>query len=274
LIEKLLKGLEKLGECIKRIIIKTSTRIAYSDSVKNRDIINLIIGIISIVALVVVIVAIFSPYLSNPDMYFWVYSTIIQAFAAMIALAAIFLIYRMEMLKREREHILEKLKRNLKRANLSMEVAQSGGEITPERELIEWRRLECLGASEIIDQAKLEIDELEKIISEGGLFGGDKQTPEDMKDGIVKPLEEIKYIEKFKIKLVSSTKSSLILVGVLIGISLILLPFSSGVTNLYAKIPLSFLLIAVIGLSIIALIQIVKTIKKILGQEILGQEKK
>lgn len=101
LIYKLVQWLEKLGKKVRETLAKISTGVNCSGRLRNTNISNLIIGVTSIVALIVVIIAFFSPHFSNPNMYFWVHSTIIQAFAAMIALTAIFLRYRLEMLKPE-----------------------------------------------------------------------------------------------------------------------------------------------------------------------------
>lgn len=267
LINKLIQGSEKLGRWVRRAIARISTSMSSSVRLRHTDVTNLMVGVTSIVALSVVIIAIFSPCFSNPNMYFWVYSTIIQAFAAMIALVAIFLIYRLEMLKREEQFILERLKNNLVSATLSLEINQTGQRITPQWEEKERRKLERLPRYKVLQQAKLMLCELQKKISGGGLRGGDLATPEDMKDRINTDLQEIKRRNEYRDALVSSTKSPLILVGILISLSLILLPFSPGATNSYARVPLSFLLTVVLGLSIITLFKIIRAIMRILKIE-------
>lgn len=265
-IEGLLQGLEKLGLLVRKAIGKISVGASSSDRLRNTNITSLIVGTTSIVALVVLIIAIFSPYLSNPDTYFWFYSTVIQAFAAMIALVAIFLIYRLEMLKREEQSILERLINNLISANLSF-MADAGQKTTPQMEEWNRRRLERLPKHKIIQEAKLVLCELQQKINKGRFRGGDLATPEDMKDRINTDLQNIERRRKYRDFLVSSISSPLILVGILISLSLILLPFSSGTTNPYAKVPLSFLLIVVLGLSIVTLCEIIKTIIRILEKE-------
>jgi len=265
-IEGLLRGLEKLGLLVRKAIGRISVGASSSDKLRNTNMTNLIVGTTSIVALVVLIVAIFSPYFSNPDMYFWVYSTIIQAFAAMIALVAIFLIYRLEMLKWEEQSILERLINNLISTELSFK-ADAGQKTTPQMEEWNQRRLERLPKHKIIQEARLILCELQQKINKGGFRGGDLATPEDMKDRINTDLQNIERRKKYKVFLVSSIRPALMLVGILISLSLFLLPFSSGTTNPYAKAPLSFLLIVVLGLSIITLLEIIKTIIRILEKE-------
>ena len=263
--------LERLGAWIKNIsmrIFKKCRDKFYDLTVKNR--INFMVGVTFLVALVVAP----SPYPTDPDTYFWAYSTIIQAFAAMIALVAMFIIYTIGTLKQERQTLLRELKNDCVTLYQTLQfLALRTSYPTPEEAYkaadeaaLNYRKdLSFFEEKNILKEAKTRAKEVASSLANGELNSSQKPGLEYIMNKVENNLWRIESGDSYVSSLLwEKIDSPLVLVGLIIVFSLVLLPWSPAVTNYYAKIPLSFLLVVVLGLSVIAISKIISVIREML----------
>ncbi len=259
--------LERFGKLLKDIGIRLLEKSTHS--LRDRNKINLMISATFIAASIVA----FSPYLTDSNTYFWTYSTLIQAFAAMIALVAMFLIYALERLKQERQTLLRELKNDsilihqvLRGLALRQYISDTREAYKASEEEAQLYRkdLDFFTEEDILKEAMVKSREVLSKLEDGELNSSSGPGLRYISNKIDDNLIKIRLGESYADSLIKTIKSPLVLVGLIIGLSLLLLPWSSAVTNYYLKIPLSFLLVVVLGLSIIATFRIITAIRKIL----------
>lgn len=156
--------------------------------------------------------------------YYYTLSAIVQAFAAIVSLYAIFVIYKLQVIRTHRESLIEKLKnlwlKSIKKVRSKSELYESDYEFInemPEESLLKW------------------------AIDKSGP-GNIPRLKEDV-------YHQIKTTEDFSREIISLFKRTLIINGITITFSLICLPWGNFIPT---ALPVLILIIA-LGLSLSAL---------------------
>ncbi len=208
----------------------------------------------------------FVPGSLSVGVYQWVYSSIIQAYAAMVAVVGMFAIYKLQLLRRNLETEAERLTNAVETLNLHYGGGQST--VVPEEGLTvsddfvgEEKAFQNLG-EQIYQSAKMIFD-LGKRTQERAktVPNEDKQKNEEKVDGYLGRIQtaldivngRYKRIEKAKKNVTRITKTikvPLVVSGVLIGASLFLLSLSDKDIITTASSVFLWLLAVIIGTAV------------------------
>lgn len=237
----------------------------------------IIIGILSAILIYIVIF----PTLSF-DIFRWVYSTIIQAFAAMIAIVGMFTIYKLQFLANKRENDVKELislvkhcdKQRMMYENVCLERIQKSLDFINNEEAIENAERGITNDERFIKLQKQKI--YKNKMDKGGTHGyGNKKIILSSEDGRKllrlidwewavgakkRVLDRVKR-EKDTITYTKKTfKTPLMISGFLIGISFFLLSFSQESIVHSAYLLFLWLFAGIIGIAIYLTIILIKFI--------------
>lgn len=190
-----------------------------------------LIGIGILIFIVSLIIPKFIPYSGLKDAYFWIYSTIAQTFAAMIALVAIFVVLAMQIWRTSRFDLIKEFRELIKRGRAYAYIKEQKLSSEEERSSLLKERMsifkavaEDLSDITIIDTVRDWVEKIQERHKQEKKRGTKTYGPAE--ERLLHHYRILKKEENAYNKIMSLLKTSLLWSGCVIGFSFVMLLLS------------------------------------------------